>query len=70
MRDIPFIDTYVHLWDPSHMRYPWLSPPLRDDKPNGSVEPIADARGMVHVDAGAEGRALKGWKGASRHMRS
>lgn len=69
MRDIPFIDAHVHLWDLSHIRYPWLSPPFRDDGPNGSVEPIArdyllddyltdarnwDVHGMVHVDAGAD----------------
>ena len=69
MRDIPFVDAHVHLWDLSHIRYPWLSPPFRDDGPNGSVEPIArdyllddyradaqgwDVRGIVHVDAGAD----------------
>ena len=69
MRDIPFVDAHVHLWDLSHIRYPWLSPPFRDDGPNGSVESIArnyllddyladargwDVRGMVHVDAGAD----------------
>ena len=68
MRDIPFVDAHVHLWDLSRIHYPWLSPPFRDDGPNGSVEPIAhdyllddyrtdaqgwDVRGMVHVDAGA-----------------
>jgi predicted TIM-barrel fold metal-dependent hydrolase len=72
MRDIPIVDAHVHLWDLSHIRYPWLSPPFRDDGPNGSVEPIArdyllddyradakgwDARGMVHVDAGAAASA-------------
>lgn len=50
------------------IHYPWLSPPFREDGPNGSVEPIAhnyllddyladaqgwDVRGMVHIDAGA-----------------
>ena len=69
MADIPFVDAHVHMWDLSRIRYPWLSPPFRDDGPNGSVEPIArdyllddyfhdaknwDVRGMVHVDAGAE----------------
>ena len=68
MGDVPFVDAHVHLWDLSHIRYPWLSPPFHDDGPNGSVEPIArnyllddyltdaqgwDVRGMVHVDAGA-----------------
>jgi predicted TIM-barrel fold metal-dependent hydrolase len=72
MHDIPFIDAHVHLWDLSHIRYPWLSPPFRDDGPNGSVEPIArdymlddyladaqgwDVRGLVHVDAGAAASA-------------
>ena len=71
MRDIPFVDAHLHLWDLLHIRYPWLSPPFSDDGPNGSVEPIArdygiddylaDARGWnlvgaVHVDAGADPR--------------
>ena len=65
----PFIDAHVHLWDLSHIRYPWLMPPFAEDGPNGSVEPIArdyglddyladagswDVRGIVHIDAGAE----------------
>jgi predicted TIM-barrel fold metal-dependent hydrolase len=65
----PFVDAHVHLWDLSHIRYPWLMPPFAEDGPNGSVEPIAkdyglddyladargwDVRGVVHVDAGAE----------------
>ncbi|MBC9031883.1 amidohydrolase family protein [Sphingomonas sp. JC676] len=68
MRDLPFIDAHVHLWDLKRIRYPWLMPPFSDDGPNGSVEPIAhtyllpdyladaegwDVRGIVHVDAGA-----------------
>jgi len=69
MTDRPaFIDPHVHLWDLSHIRYPWLAPPFSDDNPNGSVEPIAkdyglddyladagnwDVRGIVHIDAGA-----------------
>ena len=72
MTAIPFVDAHVHMWDLSRIRYPWLSPPFRDDGPNGSVEPIArnyllddyfrdaknwDVRGMVHVDAGAEASA-------------
>ena len=63
-----FVDPHVHLWDLSHIRYPWLAPPFSDDGPNGSVEPIArdyclddyltdaagwDVRGIVHIDAGA-----------------
>ena len=66
---LPFIDPHVHLWDLSHIRYPWLMPPFADDGPNGSVEPIAadyglddylrdagswQVRGIVHVDAGAD----------------
>jgi predicted TIM-barrel fold metal-dependent hydrolase len=66
---LPFVDAHVHLWDLSHIRYPWLMPPFAEDGPNGSVEPIAkdyglddyladargwDVRGVVHVDAGAE----------------
>ncbi len=65
---LPFVDAHVHLWDLSHIRYPWLMPPFADDGPNGSVEPIArdyglddyfadaagwEVRGIVHVDAGA-----------------
>jgi len=64
----PFIDPHVHLWNLSHIRYPWLMPPFNEDGPNGSVEPIAsdyglddyladagdwDVRGIVHIDAGA-----------------
>lgn len=69
MRDLPFIDAHVHLWELGRLRYPWLTPPFGDDGPNGSVERIAhdyrlaDYRaeaagwnvvGMVHVDAGAD----------------
>jgi predicted TIM-barrel fold metal-dependent hydrolase len=72
MRNIPFVDAHVHLWDLSHIRYPWLSPPFRSDGPNGSVEPIArnyllddyltdaqrwDVRGVVHVEAAAAASA-------------
>jgi predicted TIM-barrel fold metal-dependent hydrolase len=66
---IPFVDAHVHLWDLSHLRYPWLSPPFAEDGPNGSVAAIArdyalddyladaapwNVRGIVHVDAGAD----------------
>ncbi|HJS11872.1 amidohydrolase family protein [Sphingopyxis sp.] len=69
MDRIAFIDAHVHLWNLSHIRYPWLTPPFDDNGPNGSVEPIAanyllddyladaanwDVRGVVHVDAGAD----------------
>ena len=69
LRQIPFVDAHVHLWDLGRISYPWLTPPFSDDGPNGSVEAIArnylfddylaDAAnwnvvGMVHVDAGAE----------------
>lgn len=72
MRDIPFVDAHVHLWDLERISYPWLTPPFADDGPNGSVEPIAktyllddylaDAEGwtiagIVHVDAGAAATA-------------
>jgi predicted TIM-barrel fold metal-dependent hydrolase len=72
MGAIPFVDAHVHMWDLSRIHYPWLSPPFRNDGPNGTVEPIArnyllddyfedakhwDFRGMVHVDAGAEASA-------------
>jgi predicted TIM-barrel fold metal-dependent hydrolase len=72
MRDIPFVDAHVHLWDLERITYPWLSPPFSDDGPNGSVEPIAsnyllddyladaagwNVAGMIHVDAGAAASA-------------
>ena len=72
MRGIPFVDAHVHLWDLERISYPWLTPPFADDGPNGSVEGISktyllddyladaagwDVRGIVHVDAGAEGSA-------------
>src|SRR4028118_224262 len=71
MRDVPFVDAHIHLWDLDRIRYPWLTPPFSDDGPNGSVEPTArnylvddyraDAAnwnvvGAVHVDAGADAR--------------
>lgn len=69
MRDVPFVDAHIHLWDLERIRYPWLTPPFSDEGPNGSVESIArnylvedyraDAAnwnvvGAVHVDAGAD----------------
>jgi len=69
VRDLPFIDAHVHLWDLKRIHYAWLTPPFSADGPNGSVAPIAqtytlpDYRaesanwnvvGMVHVDAGAD----------------
>jgi predicted TIM-barrel fold metal-dependent hydrolase len=72
MRDIPFVDAHVHLWDLERISYPWLTPPFSDDGPNGSVEPIArsyllddyladaaawNVAGIVHVDAGAAASA-------------
>lgn len=69
MRDMPFVDAHVHLWDLARLRYGWLTPPFDDDGPNGNVEAIAadylppdyraDASGWavagyVHVDAGAD----------------
>lgn len=69
MRDLPFVDAHVHLWDLERLRYGWLSPPFTQDGPNGDVSAIArnygltDYRresagwnvvGMVHVDAGAD----------------
>lgn len=72
---IPFVDAHVHLWDLSHIRYPWLTPPFRSDRPGGSTQAIAvnyglddyladaakwNVQGIVHVDAGADPRdALK-----------
>ncbi|WP_076068882.1 amidohydrolase family protein [Sphingomonas montana] len=72
MRDIPFVDAHIHLWDLDRIAYPWLTPPFSDDGPNGSVAAIArtytiaDYRaesaqwnvvGAVHIDAGAEAAA-------------
>ena len=72
MRDIPFVDAHVHLWDLARVSYPWLTPPFNDDGPNGSVEAIAttyllddyladaagwNVAGIVHVDAGAAASA-------------
>src|SRR4051812_25036187 len=69
MREIPFVDAHIHLWDLSRIKYPWLAPPFSDEGPNGSVEPIAhnylvddyrkDASGWpvagaVHIDSGAD----------------
>lgn len=68
MRDLPFIDAHVHLWDLSRDRYAWLSPPFGDSGPNGNTQSIArdhllddylaeaagwNVVGMVHLDAGA-----------------
>lgn len=68
MKDIPFVDAHVHLWDLGHLHYPWLTPPFGDGGPAGSVAAIAhtylptDYRqeaanwtvaGFVHIDAGA-----------------
>lgn len=66
---IPFVDAHIHLWDLDHIRYSWLTGPLDDDGPNGSVEAIAhdygvaeyradmakwNVVGAVHIDAGAD----------------
>jgi predicted TIM-barrel fold metal-dependent hydrolase len=72
VRNIPFVDAHVHLWDLKRISYPWLTPPFSDEGPNGSVEPIAktyllddyladaagwNVAGLVHVDAGADAAA-------------
>lgn len=69
MQRLPFVDAHVHLWDLTHLRYAWLSPPFADDGPNGNVAPIASTYllhdylreaanwnvvGFVHVEAGAD----------------
>lgn len=69
MKTFPFVDAHVHLWDLSHIRYPWLTPPFHEDRPAGSTQAIAadyglddyladaknwDVRAIVHVDAGAD----------------
>ena len=68
MRDLPFIDAHVHLWDLARDHYAWLSPPFSDAGPNGNTEGIArnqllddylaeaagwNVVGIVHLDAGA-----------------
>jgi len=68
MRDLPFIDAHVHLWDLARDHYAWLSPPFSDAGPNGNTEVIArnqllddylaeaagwNVVGIVHLDAGA-----------------
>lgn len=68
MRDLPFIDAHVHLWDLQGLHYDWLSPPYAGEGPNGDVSAIAqnyglaeyrresaswNVVGMVHIDAGA-----------------
>lgn len=68
LRDLPFIDPHVHLWDLSRDRYAWLSPPFGDSGPNGNTRGISrnqllddylaeaahwNVVGMVHLDAGA-----------------
>lgn len=68
MRGLKFIDAHVHLWDLARDHYAWLSPPFRDEGPNGDTSAIArdqllddylaeaanwDVAGIVHLDAGA-----------------
>jgi predicted TIM-barrel fold metal-dependent hydrolase len=68
MRGLKFIDAHVHLWDLARDHYAWLSPPFRDEGPNGDTRAIArdqllddylteaanwNVAGIVHLDAGA-----------------
>ncbi len=67
MSELPFIDAHMHLWDLSHIHYPWLTPPFpanaRDDVARIAStyrldDYLAEAAswnvvGTVHVEAGA-----------------
>jgi predicted TIM-barrel fold metal-dependent hydrolase len=69
MTAIPFVDAHIHLWDLTHISYPWLTGPFDGGGPNGSAEAIArdygvaeyradlarwNVVGAVHIDAGAD----------------
>ncbi|MBN2293296.1 MAG: amidohydrolase family protein [Pirellulales bacterium] len=49
MLDFPIVDTHLHLWDPAHLRYPWL-----DDLPTLNRPHLPDdyrqACGQIEVE--------------------
>jgi L-fuconolactonase len=49
MPDFPIIDTHLHLWDPKHLRYPWLEANPLLNRPYLLAD-YAKACGSVAVD--------------------
>ena len=48
MPDFPIVDTHIHLWDPSVLRYPWLDDVPFLNKPY-LLEDYRNACGTVDV---------------------
>jgi L-fuconolactonase len=49
MIQFPIVDTHVHLWDPSHLRYPWLDDNALLNKPY-LLDDYKRACGPMHVE--------------------
>ncbi len=49
MIDFPIVDTHLHLWDPSHLRYPWLDEIPMLNQPHLLAD-YARATGSVQVE--------------------